>query len=82
MDVFTNDYLQFEVEQAAVEAHRAIIKLNLLKVLDAAGHALHCNFVSGDEAKWKHESQRQSLLDLSDACKAALEKLAKGREAV
>jgi hypothetical protein len=79
IDVFTNDYLIFEVEAARAEAQNAALKLTLLEVLYAAGHALHANFVSGDEAKWKHEAQREALIGLSDACKAAMAKLsAKG----
>ncbi len=76
-DVFTNDHLEFEVASARASAERAALKLTLLEVLYAAGHALHANFVSGDEAKWKHDAQREALIELSDACKAAMAKLSK-----
>lgn len=75
--VFTSDYLEFDVAAARADAENAALKLALLEVLYAAGHALHSNFVSGDEAKWKDPAQRASLIELSDACKAAMLKLRK-----
>ena len=78
--VFTSDYLEFDVAAARADAENAALKLALLEVLYAAGHALHANFVSGDEAKWKHPAQREALIGLSDACKAAMSKL-RGRAA-
>jgi hypothetical protein len=70
--IFTGEYMEGEVKLARAEAHQAALRASMLELLMAAGNALHSNFVSGDEAKWKHPSQRESLIELSDACHAVL----------
>lgn len=76
-NVFTSDYMEFEVASARAEVETAALRLALLEVLYAAGRALHANFVAGNEAKWRHDDQREALIELSDACRAAMEKLSK-----
>ena len=72
-EVFTNEYLCFDaaaIDREVLEASKGMEIANLrhtiMEILDAAGGALHSNFVSGDEPKWKHPSQRESLIQLSN----------------
>jgi hypothetical protein len=76
--VFTSDYLCFELsalEARESEAEKdldiARLRHQLMKVLYEVGNALHSNFVAGDEAKWRHPGQRESLITLSDLAKTA-----------
>lgn len=70
--VFTSEYMEFDIDSARADVEIAKLRLTLLEVLHAAGVALHSNFVGGDEAKWQHPSQRESLIELSNACKLAM----------
>lgn len=83
--VFTAEHLegQFEAikleqDRAALILENAVLRATIVRVLEAGGHALHAIFVSGDEVKWRHPSQREALIDLSNALRSAHSHISKG----
>ncbi len=76
--VFTADYSSAEFEEirhnqaiAILNLENEILKVTIVNILEAGGAALHSVFEAGDEPKWKDQSQRNSLLELSDVLHAA-----------
>ncbi|NTG07207.1 hypothetical protein [Rhizobium rhizogenes] len=62
-------------EKAEVDLENAQLKEVIVGLLSAGGHALHAMFEAGGEPKWRHPSERESLIELSDALHDAFAKI-------
>lgn len=84
--VFTTDHLEGYCEyiraarrQAQAELENALLKEMIVDLIEAGGNAVHAMFVAGGEPKWRHPSERERLMQLSDALHDAFSKLSKVR---
>lgn len=76
-EVFTTDDVEDDLARAIQREKDALENLqwatanvSTVRIMHIAGNALHALFMAGDEPKWKHPCQRESLMELSDALKA------------
>lgn len=66
--------IQFEKDAERLH-EEAVMFRSVAEVMHVAGGALHSVFMAGDEPKLKHTSQREHLIDLSNALKSLHRKL-------
>lgn len=85
-NVYTGEYREAEFARVKADEDLQEMRLDLAslrslcaRVLQTGGLALHCNFVAGDEPKWKDPSQRESLIELSSLFEELHDKIT-GRE--
>lgn len=72
--VFTAEYsegeyalIRTEQDVASLKLDIAVLRASVTRILEIGGNALHSCFVAGGEPKWTDSSQREGLIELSDA---------------
>ncbi len=76
--VFTAEYCegQYEIirkqqEIAVLNLENAVLKATIATILQIGGNALHSLFEAGGEPKWRHPSEREAFIDLSNTLESA-----------
>lgn len=81
-EVFRNDHLEGVYESVRADRRYAELKLEnavlreaLIEIIEAGGTALHVMFVAGGEPKWRLPEERERLIALSEAIRAAFKNI-------